>query len=175
MSRLSKYLLVTLLLVFVLACNAISRPFNEAQNAVSTVQSIATAMPLETLQSFATSIATSVSEETLEAVSSALPDFGNIFDPQGEPVAEWKSIPIMSQATAGQEHDSSNYSFKFTGTAKDAQDFYNTEMVNLGWTSLFSMPGNENGAVLAFQKDNKILTITITTTGDSTVVLLTLA
>jgi hypothetical protein len=175
MSRLSKYLLVTLLLVFVLACNAISQPFNQAQDAVQTAQSLATAMPLETLQSFATSIATTVSEETVEAVSSALPDFGNMFDPQGEPVAEWKGVPIMSQATAGQEHDSSNYSFKFTGTAQEASDFYNAEMVNLGWTSLFSMPGNESGAVLAFQKDNNILTVTITTTGDATVVLLTLA
>lgn len=175
MSRLSKYLLVTLLLVFVLACNAISRPFNEAQNVVGTAQSLATTMPLETLQSFATTIATSVSEETLEAVSSALPDFGNMFDPQGEPVAEWNGIPIMSQATAGQEHDSSNYSFKFTGPAKEASDFYNAEMVNLGWTSLFSMPGDANGAVLAFQKDNNILTVTIVTTNDSTVVVLTLA
>ena len=175
MSRLSKYLLVTLLLVFVLACNAISRPFNQAQEAVGTVQSLATAMPLETLQSFATSIATTVSEETVEAVSSALPDFGNIFDPQGEPVAEWKGVPIMSQATAGQEHDSSNYSFKFTGTTKEATDFYNAEMVNLGWSSLFSMPGDTNGAVLAFQKDNNFLTITIATTGDSTVVLLNIS
>ena len=171
MSRTSKYLLVSVLLVFVLACNFVTQPIRDAQEVVTTVQSVASALPLETIQAFATSLP----QETLEAVSSALPDFGNIFDPQGEPVSEWKEIPIMSQATAGQEHDTYNYSFKFTGTAQEAQEFYNTEMVNLGWTSLFSMPGDENGAVLAFQKDSNILTITITKSGDSTVVLLTLA
>ena len=170
MSRTSKYLLVSVLLVFVLACNFVTQPIRDAQEVVTTVQSVASALPLETIQAFATSIP----QETLEALPSALPDFGNIFDPQGTPVSEWKEIPIMSQATAGQEHDSSNYSFKFTGTTKEASDFYSAEMINLGWTSLFSMPGDANGAVLAFQKDNNVLTITITTTGDSTVVLLTL-
>jgi hypothetical protein len=171
MSRLSKYLLVCTLLVFILACNAITRPFNTAQNAVETAQSFATAMPLETIQSFATNLPV----ETVQAVSSALPDFGNMFDPQGEPVAEWGGIPIMSQATAGQEHDKSNYSFKFTGTAKEAQDFYNTELVKLGWSSLLSLPGDANGALMTFQKDGANLVITIVTTDNETVVLLTLA
>ena len=171
MSRLSKILLVTGLIVFALACNFVTQPIRDAQDTVSTVQSVASALPLETIQAFATSLP----RETLEAVSSALPNFGNMFDPQGEPVSEWNGVPIMSQATAGQEHDANNYSFKFTGTAKEAQDFYDAQMKELGWTSMFSMPGDENGAVLAFQKDSKILTITIVTTEGSTVVVLTMA
>ena len=165
MSRLSKYLLICTLIVFVLACNAITRPFNDAQDAVETVQSFATAMPLETIQSFATNMPV----ETLQAVSSALPNFGDMFNPQGEPVAEWKGIPIMSQA-----NDANNYSFKFSGTAKEASDFYNNNTMNgLGWSPMISMPGDENGALLVFQKDNGILTITVTTTDGNTVVLMT--
>ena len=172
MSRLSKYVLLLTVIVFILACNTVTKPISDAQEAVETVQSFATAMPLETIQSFATNMPV----ETIQAVSSALPNFGNLFDPQGEPVAEWKSIPIMSQATAGQEHDANNYSFKFTGTVKDASDFYNNNtMSGLGWSPMLSMPGDENGALLVFQKDSNIVTITVTAQGDAIVVLLTFA
>jgi hypothetical protein len=98
-----------------------------------------------------------------------------MFNPQGEPVAEWNGIPIMPQATAGQEHDANNYSFKFTGTVKEAQDFYDAKMKDLGWSSMFSMPGDANGAVLVFQKDQKLLTVTIAKTDNDTVVILTMA
>lgn len=172
MSRLSKYVLLLTVIVFILACNTVTKPISDAQEAVETVQSFATAMPLETIQSFATNMPV----ETIQAVSSALPNFGNLFDPQGEPVAEWKSIPIMPQATAGQEHDANNYSFKFTGTVKDASDFYNNNtMSGLGWSPMLSMPGDENGALLVFQKDSNIVTITVTAQGDAIVVLLTFA
>ena len=171
MSRLSKYLLLFTLIVFILACNTVTKPIKDVQNVASTAESFASAMPIETMQAFATNMPV----ETLQSVASALPDFGNMFNPQGEPVAEWNGIPIMSQASAGQEHDKSNYSFKFTGTVKDAQDFYSTELVKLGWSSLFSLPGDANGALLTFQKDGTSLVITITTTNNETVVLLTLA
>jgi len=171
MSRLSKYLLLLTVIVFILACNTVTKPFNDAQNVVETAQSFATAMPLETIQSFATNLPV----ETLQAVSSALPNFGDMFNPQGEPVAEWKGIPVMSQATAGQEFPESNtYSFKADATVKTATDFYNAEMVKLGWASTFSMPGDENFAVLAFSKDGGYATITITFSDGLIVVQLTL-
>jgi len=169
MSRITKILLLVLLVVFTLACNAIDQQVNQVEDLAKTAEAIGTAIPIETLQA----LPSAIPMETLEAISTSMPDFGNMFDPQGEPVAEWNGIPVMSQASAGQEHDANNYSFKFTGTVKEATDFYNGELVKLGWTSMFSMPGNENGAVLAFQKDNDILTITIVSTDNSTVVLLT--
>jgi hypothetical protein len=171
MSRLSRFLLIASLLVFALACNFVTQPIRDAQEAVSTVQSVASALPLETIQAFASSIPI----ETPQAIASALPDFGNMFNPQGEPVSEWNGVPIMPQATAGQEHDANNYSFKFTGTVKEAQDFYEGQMSELGWESTFSMPSEDTGAVLVYQKDNKFLTITIVTTEDTTVVILTMA
>jgi len=172
MSRLSKYVLLLTVIVFILACNTVTQPVRDAQEAVETVQSFATSMPLETIQSFATNMPV----ETLQAVSSALPNFGDMFNPQGEPVAEWNGIPVMSQATAGQEFaDTNTYSFKADATVKIATDFYNAEMVKLGWSATFSMPGDENGAVLVFSKDSNIATVTITSTDGQIVVLLTFA
>jgi hypothetical protein len=48
-------------------------------------------------------------------------------------------------------------------------------MGKAGWSPMFSMPGDANGAILAFQNDSKFVTITITTQGDSIIVLLTFA
>lgn len=175
MSRVSKFLLLTMLVIFTLACNFIDRQLNQVQDAAKTAEAIgtaiSTAVPVETLEA----LPSALPMETLEAVPSVLPDFGNMFDPKGEPVAEWKGVPVMPQATAGQEHDANNYSFKFTGTVKEAEDFYNAEMIKSGWSPMFSMPGDENGAILAFQKDTSILTITIVSMDGDTVVVLTMA
>ena len=175
MSRLSRFLLVAGLLVFALACNFVTQPVRDVQQAVGTVQSVASALPLETIEALATSMPIETFVGTAEAAASEMPDFGNMFNPQGEPVSEWNGVPIMSQATAGQEHDANNYSFKFTGTTKEAQDFYEGQMSELGWSSTFSMPSDANGAVLVYQKDNKFLTITIVTSDAETVVILTMA
>ena len=174
MSRLSRILLVAGLFVFALACNFVTQPIRDAQEAVNTVQSVASSLPLETIQALATSMPIETFAATAEALASEMPDFGNMFDPQGEPVSEWNGIPIMSQATAGQEHDQYNYSFKFNGTTQEAQSFYESEMVALGWTSMFSMPSGTNGAVLTYQKGDNVLTITIVTTDATTAVVLTL-
>ena len=171
MSRTTKITLLIMLVVFTLACNAIDQRVDQVQDLAKTAEAIGTAIPFETLQA----LPSSMPVETLEAFSTSLPDFGNMFDPKGEPVAEWKGIPIMPQATAGQESDANNYSFKFTGTVKEASDYYNAELVKLGWTTMFSMPGDANGGILAFQKDNSILTITIVFTDGTTVVVLTMA
>jgi len=171
MSRTSKIALLIMLVVFTLACNAIDRRVDQVEDIAKTAEAIGSAIPIETFQA----LPSALPMETLEALPSAMPDFTSMFDPKGEPVAEWNGIPIMSQATAGQENDANNYSFKFTGTVKEAVDFYNGEMSKLGWSPMFSMPGDENGAILAFQKDNGILTVTVVYTDGTTVVLLTKA
>jgi hypothetical protein len=171
MSRVSKILLLTMLVLFTLACNAINQRVQQVEEFANTAEAIGSAIPIETLQA----LPSAIPQETLQAVASEMPDFGNMFNPQGEPVAEWKGIPIMSQASAGQEHDANNYSFKFTGTTKEAMDFYNAEMVKLGWSSMFSMPGDANGAILVFESGDQLLTITVVTTDADTVVVLTMA
>jgi hypothetical protein len=185
MSRLSKILSLMVLLVFLLACSFVTQPLNEAQNLAQTAQAVASSLPIETLQAAASQIASAIPAETLQALPSAmptlqalassLPDFGNMFDPQGTPVQEWRGIPILPQATAGQEFSENNtYSFKANVTAKEVQDFYNEKLAALGWSQPFSLPIQAEGGLLVFQKEQSSLAITITTTEGSAVVLLVL-
>lgn len=168
MSRISRVLLLISLIVFTLACNFITQPINQAQEAVETVQSLATALPIETIQSFATALPLA----TIEALPSAMPDIGNAMDPQGAPLPEWNGIPIISSATSGEE-TGGIYSFKADATVSEAFDYYKTEMVNLGWTEFFSMPETGSGALLTFEKDSRLATITISSNGDGILVFLT--
>lgn len=186
MSRLSKFLSLIVVIVFLLACNFVTQPINDAQNLAKTAQALGTGLPIETIQAASTMIASAIPAETLqalpsaiptiEALGSALPDLENIFNPQGTPVQEWRGIPVMPQATAGQEFAENNtYSFKANVTVKEVQDFYNEKLVTLGWSQPFEFPMEEAGGIMVFQQENSTLTITITSSEGSTVVLLTMA
>lgn len=178
MSRLSKILLLTIVIAFLLACNFVTQPLRDAQDLAETAQSVTTLIPVETLQA----LPSLIPEETLQALPSALPtvealatDFGNTLDPQGAPVQEWRGIPIMPQATAGEEFSESNtYSFKVNASAQEVQEFYNQELSALGWNQPFEIPLEADGGLLLFEKDGSGLTILIVPSEDSTVVLLTL-
>lgn len=178
MSRLNKIISITILILFILACNFVTQPIEDVQNAAGTAQSIASALPIETLQALASQIPI----ETLQALPSVAPSlealattFGNMFDPQGTPVEAWREIPIMPQATAGQEFDGGTYSFKANVTVQEVQNYYNEQLAGLGWDQTFSSPADANGAVMLFSKDSNSLTITIASTEGSTIVILVLA
>jgi hypothetical protein len=169
MSRLTKFLSLSVLILFILACSTVTQPIKDVQEIAGTAQSFATSMPVETLKALASQIPAS----TLQALPTS---FAGYLDPQGTPVSEWNGIPIMSQATAGQEFtDTHTYSFKANATVKEVEDFYNAKLPDLGWSAFFSMPGSESGAVLVFNKDSSVLTITITATEGSVVAILTMA
>jgi len=70
MSRLSKLLLVTVSILFTLACSLISGPVSEVENAASTAQAFASEIPVETIQAFATALPV----QTVEPFPSAIPD-----------------------------------------------------------------------------------------------------
>lgn len=169
MSRLSKYLLVLISTVFVLACNAITQPFRDAQEAVGTVQSIASEQPLATLEALASampmetlqSLATSLPLETLQSLPSSMPDIQNMTDPQGEPLTEWNGIPILPEATAGEE-TGGIYTFEADADVTAVFEYYKTEMSNLGWNEVFSVPDSGGSAVLSVEKDGHLAAITIT-------------
>jgi hypothetical protein len=182
MSRLNKFISITILVLFILACNFVTQPIEDVQNVAGTAQSIASALPMETLQALASQVASQIPAETLQALPSVAPSlealattFGNMFDPQGTPVEAWREIPIMPQATAGQEFDGGTYSFKANATVQEVQNYYNEQLAGLGWDQTFSSPADANGAVMLFSKDSSILTITIASTEGSTVVILALA
>ena len=186
MSRRTKFISLTVLVLFILACSTVTQPFNQARDLAETAQSIATAMPIQTLQSLATQISTRVPSGTLEAlpsmmpsleaIGSQIPDIGNFFNPQGTPVSEWKGIPIMPQATAGQEFaENSTYSYKVDASIEEVQQYYKTELDKLGWKSFFNMPSGSSGSVQVYQKDSSVLTITIVDTDGHIVVMLSMA
>ena len=172
MSRSYKFVLFAIAAIFVLACNFVTQPIRDVQDIAGTAESFATAMPFETLQALGTAFPI----ETLGALPTQLSQFGNFFDPQGTPAAEWNGIPIMPQATAGQEFDTANYSFRYSGTVKEASDFYSADALGaVGWSPMINMGGDEQSALLIYQKDDHIITFTITNMNDgSIVVLLTL-
>jgi len=165
MSRVSKVLLLLFVVVFVLACNFITRPIDQAQEAVETVQSLATAIPVETLRALP-SVMPDIEMPT------GMPDIGGVTDPQGEPLSEWNGIPIMPSATSGGE-SAGIYSFKADATVTEVFDYYKTELVNLGWAELFAMADTGSGALLTYEMGDHLVTITITTDGDGALVFLT--
>ncbi len=56
--------------------------------------------------------------------------------PVGAPLKTWNGVPIMPQATAGQEFKSDIYSFSFPGTISQASQFYNAQSSALNWACI---------------------------------------
>jgi hypothetical protein len=78
---------------------------------------------------------------TMEAEFGAMGALMNVaqyFNPVGTPVQNWHNIPIMSQATAGQEFKTNVYSYKATATLAQASQFYESKAASLG---LMNLPG----------------------------------
>ena len=172
MSRIFKFTLLSTLILFSFACGLISNPLNQAKGLASTAEAMATSNPV----SFSTieALPSSMPLSTLEALPSSMPEVGKYLNPTGKPVSNWNNIPIMPQATAGQEFNKNTYSFKASATATDVQTFYTGQLKTLGWSSSFSAQGGGQGGVMLFTKDSKFLTITITSSNNSVVVLLVL-
>jgi hypothetical protein len=157
MSRIQRMCFISVLILASLACGLITNPINDAKNIASTAEAVATSMPIQ----------------TLEALPSALPDVGQYINPTGAPVSQWNDIPVMPQATAGQEFNKNTYSFKASGvTEADVQTFYNDKLKAAGWTSPFSAQGGSNGGIMLFTKDSSVLSITVTPVDQDLVVLL---
>ena len=157
MSRLLKILLGSLMGLFILACGLVTGPISDVEKAASTAESFASALPINTIEALATNIPI----QTLEALPSEIPDYGNYFSPEGTPVEQWNDIPIMPQATVGQEFNDKTYSYTVPLPASDVQAFYDQHMEALGWTSSFGFQPPEEGGILLYQKDSEFLTITM--------------
>jgi hypothetical protein len=182
MSRSSKFLTLAMVIGFLLACNVVTQPLKDTQNLAETAQAIGSSIPMETLQALPSAIPQGTLEAlpslvpSLEAMATNMPDLGNMMNPQGTPVQVWKEIPVMPQATAGQEFPESNiYSFKANVTAQEVQDFYNEKLTALGWSQPFSGTGGGDVGILFYQKGSNSLTITIMGSEGTAVVILTMA
>jgi len=157
MSRPLRFLLVSTLALFILACNLISNPINDVGNAASTAKAFASEMPFETLQA----LSTAVPIQTLEALPSAFPEVNNYLNPTGAPVDQWNGIPVMPEATLGEEFSESVYSYTAPVSATDVQTFYNQNMEELGWTSAFGFQVSVQGGILSYTKEGEFVIITI--------------
>ena len=168
MSHLPRTILLTMLILFGLACSLISAPVSQVQNLASTAEAIATSIP-STAEAFATSIPSSIPNMP------SIPDVSGYLNPTGTPVSEWNGIPIMPQATSGQEFTKSTYSYKAPAMPQvEVQSFYDVKLKELGWTSEFTAATGAQGGILVFSKEGKVLTITVAKSDQDIVVMLIL-
>ena len=158
MSRLSRVLLLILLAAAGLACSLITAPISQVQNLASTAEAVATSFP--------------------SAIPSlpSIPDVTAYLHPTGTPASEWNGVPIMPQATSGQEFTKSTYSYRVPLMSQaEIESFYDGKLQALGWTSEFSASTGAHGGILVFRKDANVLTITVAEAEQGLVVLLVLA
>ena len=163
MSRLSKSLFLFVLIIFVLACNFVTQPIDDVKNLAGTAESIASALPIETLQALPSALPTDLSD---------FEEF-NFFDPQGTPLSEWNGVPIMPQATSGQEFNDYTYSFKVNTSIEDAVAYYKDELAKLGWSTAFDLPIEGEGGIMLYSKEDNFLTLTFSMYEGETIVVLT--
>lgn len=153
MSQFSRIAFISGLVLVSLACGLPNIPFSGVQNFASTAEAMATALP---------------------SSMPNIPDVTQYMHPTGTPAHEWNGIPIMPQATVGQEFDKNTYGFKVgTVTQADVQAFYIDSLKALGWASQFNA-GAGIGAIMTFTKESSSLTVAITKSDQDTSVTLIL-
>ncbi len=158
MSKLSRIALLSIIALAGLACGLISNPLSQAQGFASTAEAIASSIP-----------------SALPSGMPNIPDITKYMNPTGTPAKEWNGIPIMSQATVGQEFDKSTYSYRVSGVkGTDVQSFYNEKLTAAGWSSSLSAFGGDAGGLLVYSKGSNTLTITVGQDSAEYVVLLIL-
>ncbi len=145
MSKSSRLAILSVLVLAGLACGLTSNPLSQAQGFASTAEAIASSIP-----------------SALPSGMPNIPDVSKYMSPTGTPAKEWNGIPIMTQATVGQEFDKNTYSFKASGiTPADVQSFYNGKMTAAGWSTSFSTLAGSTGSILVYSKGSSVLTITV--------------
>ena len=173
MTNFRKFLIVIPVILFILACQVISRPIQQVEETVGTAAAFATQAGevVTQVSGFATDFAPI---ETILPNPSDLTNIpGNIVDPKSPPLSEWNSIPVMPQASAGDESNGM-YVYKISLTSQEIQDFYNAKLPDLGWESSFSMP-IAGTAFLLYTRGDQVLSITIMPAEDGeTLVMITI-
>lgn len=90
---------------------------------------------------------------------------------EGQPSPEWKGIPIMPDAIAG-EGDEEGYVFTINATPLQVQEYYQLELGERGW-QLFSQESGGSSLTLIFiDRASATLTVNILSKGEEVLVLL---
>jgi hypothetical protein len=143
----SQLLFPALIVLFLAACNSAvpSIPATQAPAATQTLLPTDTATPLPTDTPFPTATLTPIPTDTplpviatytldpakaLFATEGGAAYYQSTIPPQalqnpvGKPLTSWHDIPIMPQATAGQEFSEHVYSYKAAATIDQTHQFY---------------------------------------------------
>ncbi len=175
MSNTRKLLIVIPALLFILACQTLTRPLDKAKETAATAQSMVTEVVgvateaggfVTELAPVGTAVATDlVPVETAIASGTDIPGMpnfpsGNVLNPQGKPVDKWKDIPVMPQANAGQDFDTM-YSFTVDATMPEVTKYYEDSLPKLGWEKLASVPSSNDATFIIFTKGNQTVSITV--------------
>ncbi len=153
-----KPIAVSLLFLALTACSGLSQPTQVP-------------VPTWTLTPFPTPTATPAPTSTLPPPT-ATPDIIAELMPEGEPASEWKGIPIMPEALAG-EGDEQSYVFTVQATSQQVQEYYQRELGKRGW-QLNARGAGSNASLMLIFMDNTstMLTVSILVKGDGSLVLL---
>jgi hypothetical protein len=82
----------------------------------------------------------------------------------------WEGIPIMPNATEGEQVTPSSYDFTVNASADEAQNFYETELGKLGWNKLFVQEDEESKSIImVFSKDSSTVECMFWSREDGTV------
>lgn len=82
-------------------------------------------------------------EYALMGPSAHLIGFLNVYsNPTGTPLESWHDIPIMKEATAGQEFQADIYSYKASATLQQATAFYARQASTLNWSCIGPASGS---------------------------------
>ncbi len=153
-----KLIVFSLLVLALTACSGLSQPTPAPA-------------PTQTLTPFPEPTATPAPTSTLPPPTET-PDLVAELMPEGEPASEWKGIPIMPEALAG-EGDEESYVFTVQATSQQVQEYYQRELGKLGW-QLSARGAGSNASLMLIFLDNTstMLTVSILVKGDGSLVLL---
>jgi hypothetical protein len=98
----------------------------------------------------------------------ATPTVAGLPLPSGTPAASWGGIPVMPGALAG-AGDSTGYSYTIKTSPNAASQYYQREMVKLGWKLFASGQGKTNAVLLIFMKGADTVTVSILPQSDGLV------
>lgn len=166
MSGVYRYSLPVILVSMLAACESMSQVVPPTETAILPSNSpayTATALPSDTLVPTDTEMVSNTPAPTetpapqtatwvafvaaqTQMVGTAAAQFGSmahlsgfsIFyaNPVGTPLQSWHDVPIMLEATAGQEFQSDIYSYKATVTLQKATGFYSSQANSLDWSCM---------------------------------------
>ena len=134
------------------------------------VQLNVTASP--TVAFTAVPVLTSTVAPTETAVSpTETPDVVLALMPEWRPASEWKGIPVMPGATAG-EGDDEGYVFTIKAAPQQVREFYELELAKLGWQPFATGDGDSSLILMYMDGTSASLTVSIIGKGEEALVLL---